>query len=61
MRHDREKEQLEDEVYLNERIEEERERNAELFAIKLVERIVFGLVGLILTAVVTALVVLVLK
>lgn len=61
MKHDREKEQLEDELVLRRHLEDERKKSDALYAIKLVEKIVFGLVTLILTAVMVALVALVLK
>lgn len=61
MKHDRDKEQLEDELVLRGHLDDERKKSDALYAIKLVEKIVFGLVSLILIAVVTALVALVLK
>jgi hypothetical protein len=50
------REELQHELDLKEAIRLEREITDKLYAIKLVEQIVFGMVGLILIAVVTALV-----
>ena len=55
------KQQLEDKLARDDCSRKERELSNQLYAIKLVEKIVFGLVGLILTAVVGALVALILK
>jgi len=46
-------------LYINEKAEAERQESAKLYAIKLVERIVFGAVGLIAVTVLGALVALV--
>lgn len=53
--------ELENELRLKEALEEHREESDRRYAIKLVEKIVFILVGLLLTGVITALVNLVLK
>ena len=53
--------ELRQELACNKVVEKERELSNELYAIKLVERIVFGLVGLILVGVVGAIIALVLK
>ena len=50
------KSQLETELRLSEVIEKERQLNKSLYAIKLVERLVFGFVGLALTALALALI-----
>lgn len=47
------------ELHIKNHLEEERKRNDQTYAIKLVEKIVFGMVSLILVAVLTALVALV--
>lgn len=48
------KEQLEAELQLHERLAKEREASDEKYAIKLVERIVFSMVALILTSIMLA-------
>ena len=55
------KAQLEDEIRLIELTKEQRKICDELYAIKLVEKIVFGMVGLILVALVGAVIAGVLK
>lgn len=50
---------VEEELYAKKCIEEQRKLSDERYAIKLVEKIVFGLVALILTSVVVALLALV--
>ena len=55
----REIEKLASELRLQEALRLEREASEKLYAVKLVERIVFGMVALILIAVLTALIALV--
>lgn len=56
---EQEVEELRHSVFHNKRMEEERALSDSKYAIKLVENVVFGMVGVILLAVVTALVALV--
>ena len=53
------RQQLEHEITLNKCISEERKVSNQLYAIKLVEKIVFAFVGLVLVAVVGAMIALV--
>lgn len=55
------RQQLQEQVDLTKQLETERKKNDEAYAIKLVERIVFGMIGLILTAVLVAIVALVIR
>jgi uncharacterized membrane protein len=50
------KEQLEDAILLNEKLCKEREVSDARYAMKIVEKVVFGLIALILTAVVGAII-----
>ena len=59
MTSDRTKEELECSLAVKEQLERERLLNEQRFAIKLVERIVFAACGLVLIAVITALIALV--
>lgn len=55
------KEQLQDRLYLEQRIQKERDTSDGRYAIKLVEKVVFGLVSLLAIGVITALLRLILK
>ena len=56
MTSDKTKEELERDLVIKEELEKERLLNEQRFAIKLVERIVFAACGLILVAVITAII-----
>ena len=55
------KQELQNKIDTEECLKKERAISDKMYAIKLVEKIVFGLVGLVLTGVVTALITLIIK
>lgn len=56
MASDKTKEQLEDAIALNEKLQKERDVSDTRYAMKIVEKVVFGLIALILTAVIGAII-----